>query len=155
VRLLLQRVSRAQVRIDNEVSGQIDKGILVFVGLGTTDTDAMFGPALEKIANMRIFPDDEGKMNKSVLDVGGGLLVVSQFTLYADTRKGRRPSYIKAMPPGDAEPMFNRFFEFVKAKFSGPVGGGRFGAMMDVDLVNDGPVTIWIDSDELPWGNKG
>lgn len=154
MRLLIQRASRASVTIEGQLTGEIGQGLVVFVGLGEEDTDTLFEPALEKISNLRIFPDDEGKMNLSVLDIGGGLLVISQFTLYADCRKGRRPSYIHAMPPPVAEKTFNDFYTYIQGTFPGPVAGGQFGAMMDVELVNAGPVTIWLDSSEMNWGRK-
>lgn len=155
MRLLIQRAARGKVTIDGNVTGEIGQGLVVFAGLGDGDSERMFQQALDKIVNLRIFPDEEGKMNRSLADVEGGLLVISQFTLYADTRKGRRPSYIKAMPPAEAEALFDKFFAFLKANFSGPVQGGRFGAMMDVELVNAGPVTIWIDSEEMGWKSRG
>jgi len=154
VRFLIQRARRAKVTIEGEVAGEIGQGLVVFVGLGQGDTEDLFAPAAEKLLNLRIFQDDAGKMNRSVRDIGGGLLVISQFTLHADCRKGRRPSYIRAMPPGEAEPMFAKFTACLKEQFDGPVEEGRFGAMMDVELVNDGPVTIWIDSDDMPWNNQ-
>ncbi len=152
MRLLLQRVSRARVTVDGEMTGEIRQGLLVLVGLGAADSAALFPAATEKMLNLRIFADDEGKMNRSVRDIGGGVLLVSQFTLYADARKGRRPSYIHAMAPAEAEPLFSAFREHVSRVYAeGVVAGGRFGAMMDVELVNAGPVTIWLDSAELGW----
>lgn len=151
MRLLLQRVSSASVTVDGEVTGSIGPGILALVGLGHGDSEELFPPALEKITNLRIFPDEEGKMNRSLLDIGGGLLLVSQFTLYADCRKGRRPSYTDAMPPAEAEALFGKFFEFCRDRHVAPVANGRFGAMMQVSLVNEGPVTIWIDSAAMNW----
>jgi D-tyrosyl-tRNA(Tyr) deacylase len=154
LRLLLQRVTRARVVVDDRVTGDIGKGLLVLVGLGQGDTEALFAPALEKIVNLRIFNDDEGKMNRSLVDVAGGLLIVSQFTLYADARKGRRPSYTAAMPPAEAAVSFEKFFAFARDNFQGGVAGGEFGAHMAVELINDGPVTIWLDSAEMNWGAK-
>ncbi len=151
MRLLLQRVSHASVVVDGQTTGSIGEGLLAFVGLSRTDTEKLFQPALDKIINLRIFNDEAGKMNRSLLDTGGGLLLVSQFTLYADARKGRRPSYINAMPPEEAEALFGKFVQFARANFSGPVGEGRFGAFMEVSLRNDGPVTIWLDSAEMGW----
>ncbi|MCC5876960.1 MAG: D-tyrosyl-tRNA(Tyr) deacylase [Candidatus Sumerlaeia bacterium] len=151
MRLLLQRVSRASVTVNNEVVGEINRGLLLFLGLATSDTDASFPQAIDKVLNLRIFPDEKGVMNRSVRDVGGGILVVSQFTLQADARKGRRPSYINAMPPTEAEALYNRFLQEVTSAHEGPVAAGIFGAMMDVELVNDGPVTIWLDGEELGW----
>lgn len=151
MRLLLQRVSSASVTVEGEVTGAIGPGILALVGLGHGDGEDLFAPALEKITNLRIFPDEDGKMNRSLLDSGGGLLLVSQFTLYADCRKGRRPSYTDAMAPGEAEALFEKFFNFCHERHPGPVANGRFGAMMQVSLVNEGPVTIWIDSTAMNW----
>lgn len=145
MRAVLQRVSRAKVTVDGEITGDIGQGILVLLGVGAGDTDADATYLVEKTVNLRIFSDDEGKMNRSVLDVGGGLLVVSQFTLYADARKGRRPSYIGAAAPDEA----NRLYEVYVAearKHLSTVETGRFQAMMDVELVNDGPVTILLDT---------
>ncbi len=152
MRLLLQRVSEARVTVDGEVIGRIGRGIVVLVGLGAGDTEALFRPAAEKLVNLRIFSDDEEKMNRSIADIGGGILAVSQFTLYADARKGRRPSYVSAMPPDQARGMFDLFLDVLREVYDGKVETGRFGAMMDVQLVNDGPVTIWLDSDEMSWG---
>jgi D-tyrosyl-tRNA(Tyr) deacylase len=145
MRAVLQRVSRARVSVDGETTGEIGSGILVLLGVGNDDkeSDAMF--LVEKTINLRIFDDESGKMNLSLLDTSGGLLVVSQFTLYADTRKGRRPSYIGAAPTEEA----NRLYEFFVAEARKQITNvqtGRFQAMMDVELVNDGPVTIILES---------
>lgn len=155
MRLLIQRVAEASVTVDGAVVGAIGPGLLVFLGLGAADTDELFDPAIEKILNLRIFGDENGAMNRSLLDVGGGLLVVSQFTLYADARKGRRPSYTDAMPPAAAREAYDRFLQRVRASFQGPVAAGSFGAHMEVRLLNDGPVTIWLDSDQMPWKRTG
>jgi D-tyrosyl-tRNA(Tyr) deacylase len=151
MRLLIQRVSEAAVRVDGAVVGQIGCGLLVFLGLGREDSDDLFDPAIEKLLNLRIFGDDAGLMNRSLIDVGGGLLVVSQFTLYADARKGRRPSYTEAMPPAEANAAYERFVAKLRIAAPGVVQCGVFGAHMEVSLVNDGPVTIWLDSAEMPW----
>ncbi|MBI1289623.1 D-tyrosyl-tRNA(Tyr) deacylase [bacterium] len=151
MRLLIQRVTSASVKVDGAVVGEIGAGLLILLGLGQGDSDALFDPAIEKVLNLRIFNDEKGQMNRSLLDVGGGALIVSQFTLYADARKGRRPSYTDAMPPVDARAAYERFVERFRASFTGPVACGVFGAHMEVSLVNDGPVTIWIDSAEMPW----
>lgn len=144
MRAVLQRVSRAKVTVAGEITGEIGKGLLILLGVGGSDTEASAVYLVEKISNLRIFVDEDGKMNRSLLDVAGGLLVVSQFTLYADTRKGRRPSYI-----GAAEPeMANRLYEFFVAEARKQIDNvqtGRFQAMMDVELVNDGPVTIILE----------
>ena len=128
-----------------EVTGRIGRGLLVLLGAGDDDTDSDLQYMVEKVVGLRIFPDDDGNMNRSVVDVGGALLVVSQFTLYGDARKGRRPSFVKAMAPGPAEQLYERFVATARA--SGvPVETGRFRAMMEVELVNDGPVTLLLDS---------
>jgi D-tyrosyl-tRNA(Tyr) deacylase len=156
MRLLLQRVQRASVTVEGAVVGSIGAGLLVFVGLGQGDSEGQLAPALEKMLNLRIFADDAGQMNRSLVDVQGGLLLVSQFTLYADARKGRRPSYTGAMPPDAARALFDRFVAEARRTYSvGPVEAGLFGADMKVDLLNDGPVTIWLDSAEMSWGAKG
>lgn len=145
MRAVLQRVKRAKVTVDGETTGEIETGILVLLGVGKSDVESDASSLVDKIANLRIFDDEDGKMNRSLVDVGGALLVVSQFTLYADTRKGRRPSYIEAAAPDDA----NRLYEFFVAearKILAKVETGRFQAMMDVELLNDGPVTIILES---------
>jgi len=148
MRALLQRVSRASVTVDGEIVGQIGRGFLILLGIGQGDGEAEVKALVDKIVNLRVFPDDEGKMNRSLLDSGGASLVVSQFTLYADVRKGRRPSFIEAAPPALAEPLVERFMTALAA-YGIHVAGGVFGAHMDVELVNDGPVTIWLDSEQM------
>src|SRR5436305_2253330 len=148
MRALLQRVSRASVTVDGKVVGQIDQGLLVLLGVGQGDSEVQVKTLADKIVHMRIFGDDEGKMNRSLLDIGGEVLVVSQFTLYADIRRGRRPSFTNAAPPSLAEPLVERFKEAITA-YGLRVADGIFGAMMQVELCNDGPVTIWMDSEEL------
>ena len=148
MRALLQRVTHASVTVNNEIVGQIGTGLLILLGIGQQDGEAQVKMLTDKIVNMRIFEDDGGKMNRSILDVGGQVLVVSQFTLYADIRKGRRPSFIRAAQPALAEPLVERFKEAIAA-YGITVAGGIFGANMDVSLVNQGPVTIWLDSEEL------
>ncbi len=143
--MVLQRVSRAEVRIEGRVAGRIARGYLLLVGFGGQDDDAALRWMAEKILSLRLFPDTEGRMNRGLDEVGGGVLVVSQFTLYGDTRKGRRPSFIDAAPPEIAIPLYNRFVELLRAAAPGPVETGEFGAMMDVELVNDGPVTLWLE----------
>ncbi len=145
MRAILQRVESARVTVGGEVVGSIGEGLLVFLGCGEDDRDEDLDYLVDKSVHLRIFADDEGRMNDSLLDVGGQMLVVSQFTLYADTSRGRRPSFVKAMKPGPAEEMYERFVERV-AEYDIEVETGVFGAMMDVELVNDGPVTIMIDS---------
>jgi D-aminoacyl-tRNA deacylase len=148
MRALLQRVSRASVTVDEQVVGQIDQGLLVLIGVGQTDSEAQVKMLAEKIAYLRIFGDDEGKMNRSLLDIGGEVLVISQFTLYANTRRGRRPSFTEAAPPALAEPLVERFKDAL-AGYGIPVASGIFGAYMTIDLTNEGPVTILLDSEEL------
>jgi len=148
MRAVIQRVSSASVTVDGETIGKIGHGLLVLLGVSKTDGAAQADLLVEKIVNLRILDDAEGKMNLSLLDTGGELLVVSQFTLYADTRRGRRPSFIDAAPPADAERLYSYFIERAKMTVR-RVETGRFRAMMDVALVNDGPVTIVIDTETL------
>ncbi len=148
MRALLQRVSRASVTVDEQVVGQIDQGLLVLLGVGQNDSEAQVKTLAEKIAHLRIFGDDEGKMNRSLLDIGGEVLVVSQFTLYADTRRGRRPSFTEAAQPALAEPLVERFKDAL-ASYRLPVASGVFGAYMTIDLRNEGPVTVLLNSEEL------
>lgn len=148
MRVLLQRVQRASVTVEGEVVGSIGPGLLLFVGVGQGDTDEHSSYLASKIANLRIFQDDAGRMNRSLLDAGGGALVVSQFTLFADVRKGRRPSFTGAADPGDAAQLVDHFVGQLE-QLGVMTEQGIFGAMMAVDLVNDGPVTIWLDTSEL------
>ncbi len=148
MRALLQRVSKASVTIDEQVVGQIGQGLLVFLGVGQGDSDIEGKMLADKIVHLRIFGDEEGKMNQSLLDIGGEVLVVSQFTLYADSRKGRRPSFTKAAHPTIAEPLFEQF-KSVLVGYKLTVASGVFGADMKVDIRNEGPVTLWLDSEEL------
>ena len=147
MRVLLQRVSRASVVVDGEIVGQIGRGYLVLLGVGQGDGEAQVKTLAEKIVHLRVFEDDEGKMNRSLLESGGEVLVVSQFTLYADVRKGRRPSFTDAAPPGIAELLVERFMAALAA-YDLKVAGGVFGAFMEVELLNYGPVTIYIDSEQ-------
>ena len=148
MRALLQRVTWASVTVEGLVVGQIGQGLLILVGVGHDDGEAQVKTLADKIAHLRIFEDEQGKMNRSLLDLGGQALVVSQFTLYADARRGRRPSFTDAAPPALAEPLVERFKEML-AGYGLEVAGGVFGAYMQVKLLNDGPVTIWLDSEEL------
>jgi D-tyrosyl-tRNA(Tyr) deacylase len=145
VRVVLQRVSRAEVRIGDSVAGRIGPGFLLLVGLAPEDDEAKLRWMAEKILSLRLFADADGKMNRGLEDIGGGVLIVSQFTLYGDVRKGRRPSFIGAAPPDIAIPLYERFVALVRERAPGPVATGEFGAMMDVDLVNDGPVTLLLE----------
>ncbi len=148
MRALLQRVSQSSVTVDGQVVGAIGQGFLVLLGIGQDDSEAQVRTLVEKTVHLRVFGDNEGKMNRSLLDIGGEVLVVSQFTLYADVRKGRRPSFTNAAPPALAEPLVERFKEALAAHGL-KVEGGVFGAHMDVELINDGPVTMWLDSEQL------
>jgi D-tyrosyl-tRNA(Tyr) deacylase len=145
MRAVVQRVSEARVEIDGEVVGEIGHGLLVLLGITHGDTSEQAEWLAEKIVGLRIFEDDEGKMNRDVIEVGGGILVVSQFTLYGDCRKGRRPSFIEAAPPAVAVPLYAAFVDGLRAR-GVRTATGRFGAMMRVELVNEGPVTLIVDS---------
>ncbi|NWG07706.1 MAG: D-tyrosyl-tRNA(Tyr) deacylase [Chloroflexi bacterium] len=144
MRALLQRVSKASVTVDGKVVSQIGKGLVVLLGVGHGDGDEQVRFLAEKIANLRIFEDEQGKTNLSVLDVKGEAIVVSQFTLYADARKGRRPSFTDAALPEVAEPLVNRFAEALRG-YGVPTQTGQFGAHMLVEIHNDGPLTIWLE----------
>ncbi len=146
MRALVQRVSRAAVTVDGNEMSSIGPGLLVFLGIESCDEENDLRWLAGKIAKMRIFADEEGKMNRSVMDIAGGLLVVSQFTLHASTSKGSRPSFIRAAAPALAEPLYEKFCRELEHATARPVGRGVFGADMKVALVNDGPVTIQIDS---------
>lgn len=142
---LVQRVSEARVTVDGRVTGQIGRGLLVLLGVHRADTAAEVAWVAKKVANLRVFPDDEGRMNRSLLDVGGEALVVSQFTLYGDARKGNRPSFVEAAPPERGEALYEAFVAELERLLGRLVPTGEFGAMMDVQLVNDGPVTLWVE----------
>jgi D-tyrosyl-tRNA(Tyr) deacylase len=146
MKAVVQRVSRASVRIDDQIVGEIDRGLLVLLGIGKSDavTDADW--MIKKLLALRIFPDDTKNMNRAVTDISGGLLVVSQFTLYGDARSGTRPSFTEAMSPAQAEQFYNNFMVKLRAATTLKVAEGKFAAMMDVELVNDGPVTIVLES---------
>ena len=146
MRILIQKVTEASVTIDSKLKSSIGKGLLVFVGIEDRDTDEDIEWLSGKIVNIRIFEDENGVMNKSVLDVGGEILVVSQFTLQAMTKKGNRPSYIKASKPDFAIPMYEKFCKRVSQDLGKEIRTGEFGADMKIRLLNDGPTTIWIDS---------
>jgi D-aminoacyl-tRNA deacylase len=148
MRALLQRVSQASVTVNEQIVGQIDQGFLLLLGIGQDDGEEQIKLLTDKIVHLRIFEDDQGKMNLSLLDIHGAVLVVSQFTLYANTRKGRRPSFTAAAPPVIAEPLIEQFKVAIAAHHIN-VTGGVFGAHMKVALLNDGPVTIWLDSEDL------
>jgi D-aminoacyl-tRNA deacylase len=145
MRVVLQRVSRASVTVDGRVTGAIGPGLLLLAGFTAGDMEEDLAWMAEKVRGLRIFNDADGKMNRSVDEVGGGLLVVSQFTLYGDTRKGRRPSFVQAAHPDLAIPLYERFVALLLDGAGGPVETGEFGAMMAVELVNDGPVTLVLE----------
>ena len=145
MRAVVQRTREASVRVNSEVVGEIRGGLLVFLGVGREDSEKDADFLAEKITALRIFPDEAQKMNLSLLDSGGAMLIVSQFTLHGDCRKGRRPSFVAAAPPEEAAPLYERFIARVE-KLGVPVAAGRFGAMMEVTLVNDGPVTLLLDT---------
>jgi D-tyrosyl-tRNA(Tyr) deacylase len=144
MRVLLQRVSRAQVRVGDRVTGAIDRGFVLLVGFTHTDAETHVAWMAEKVVGLRLFADADDKMNLALGDVGGALLVVSQFTLYGDAQKGRRPSFVDAARPDVAIPLYERFIALLRERGL-RVETGEFGAMMDVELVNDGPVTLWLE----------
>ncbi len=145
MKIVLQRVSSASVKVDSKIVGRIEHGLLLLIGFSSSDTEESVLPTLEKIVKLRIFSDEEGKMNKSVLDVEGSLLLISQFTLYADTKKGNRPSFIEAARPEQAIPLYEFFIAEMRKRIT-KVETGIFGADMKVELVNDGPVTIVLET---------
>ncbi len=146
MRALIQRVRHGAVTIDGASKAEIELGLVILLGVGPQDGEAQAAYLTEKIANLRIFEDQEGKMNHSLLDAGGSAIVVSQFTLYADTAKGRRPSFVGAAPPEQAAPLVERFAELLRQQ-GVPTQTGEFGAHMRVDISNDGPVTIWLEKE--------
>lgn len=146
MRLVIQRAKNASVTIENRVHGEINQGLVVLVGIEHEDSKADADWLIGKIINLRIFSDDEGKMNRSIQDIQGQFLIISQFTLHASTKKGNRPSYIQAARPETAIPLYEYFTEQLKYESKLPVQTGIFGADMQVQLINDGPVTIWMDS---------
>ncbi len=149
MRAIVQRVKNAEVRVEGKVTGKIDKGILVFLGVGEDDDDKDLKYIAAKVANLRIFDDHDNKMNLSVIDVEGQALVISQFTLFGDCRKGNRPSYSKAARPQMALDYYERFMKILRDEYDVHVESGIFQAHMDVDFVNDGPVTLLLDSKKL------
>jgi D-tyrosyl-tRNA(Tyr) deacylase len=149
MRAVVQRVTRASVTVDARVTGAIDRGLLVLLGAGAGDGPADLAYIVDKVVNLRIFADDDGKMNRSVLDVAGGVLVVSQFTLYGDARQGRRPAFTGALPPAAARALYEQAIAAIRAAGVGRVEAGEFAADMQVELVNNGPVTIMLDSRKL------
>lgn len=149
MRVVIQRVNYSSVEIDGKITGEIEKGLNLLVGIGYEDSEADLKKATEKIVNLRIFEDENGKMNLSLLDIEGDALIISQFTLYADIRKGRRPSFTNAAPPDKANEIYEKFVSLIKASIKGKVATGSFGADMKVNILNDGPVTIILDTKEL------
>ena len=149
MRIVVQRCSRAEVRIDGRIAGQINRGFLLLVGITDSDTQSTADLLAKKIAQLRVFEDEQGKMNLSLNDVGGSILSISQFTLYADCRKGNRPSFIRAARPEIASPLYDYLNDVLHKQYGLHVETGRFGADMKVDFINDGPVTILLDSDDL------
>jgi D-tyrosyl-tRNA(Tyr) deacylase len=146
MRVVLQRVKRASVTVEGNIAGAIEEGLLVLLGIEEADTLEDMNWLSGKLVNLRIFNDEQGVMNRSLLEVGGGLLLVSQFTLFAATKKGNRPSYIRAAPPAMAVPIYEKMIELLSAELGKPIQTGVFGADMKVDLLNDGPVTMIMDT---------
>lgn len=146
MRVVIQRVSEASVTIEGKIKSSIKNGLLILLGIEDADTDEDIRWLCQKIVNLRVFPDEEGVMNKSILDQGGNIIVVSQFTLHASTKKGNRPSYIKAAKPDFAIPMYEKFVQQLEESLGKSVQTGEFGADMKVSLINDGPVTIMMDT---------
>ncbi len=146
MKIVLQRVSRAEVSADGASLGSIGRGHVLLVGFGPEDDEDALSWMVGKVLDLRVFPDDQGRMNRSLVDIGGDLLVVSQFTLYGDVRKGRRPSFVGAAPPQQAEARYDRFVALLRERAPARVETGSFGAVMRVELVNDGPVTLLLES---------
>ena len=149
MRIVIQRVREASVKINDEIVGEIQQGLLVLLGIEHVDSELDADYLIQKLIHLRIFGDEEGKMNLSVSDISGDLLIVSQFTLFADTKKGNRPSFIRSARPEQARPLYDYFLSQLKKLFIGKIENGFFGANMQVELINDGPVTIIIDSKDL------
>lgn len=146
MRALVQRVAHAQVDVEGKTVGKIDQGLMVLLGITHEDEEKDIQYLVKKLIKLRIFNDEAGKMNLSVEDISGGMLVISQFTLFANSKKGNRPSYIRSAPPDVSIPMYEKFLAHLRSQFAGPVETGEFGAEMKVSLLNDGPVTIMLDS---------
>ena len=145
MKIVVQRVSSSSVEVNGNITGSINQGLMLLVGIHESDTKETIEWCCNKIVNLRIFEDDEGKMNRSIADIDGGILLVPQFTLYGDASKGTRPSFINAATPKIAEPLFDQMVDLFREMYSGSVETGVFGAMMNVSLVNDGPVTILLE----------
>jgi len=146
MRIVIQRVKEASVTINNELISKVQRGLLILIGIEDLDTEEDINWLTQKVVNLRVFDDENGVMNKSIIDIGGDILVVSQFTLFASTKKGNRPSYIRASKPNFAIPMYEKFCDCLEKLFGKSIQTGKFGADMKVSLINDGPVTILIDS---------
>ena len=149
MRVLIQRVSGGAVRVDGQAIGEVGRGYVLLVGVGPDDDEQVVDRMAEKVAHLRLFDNEAGRFDRSLLDVGGGALVVSQFTLFGDARKGRRPNFGGAGPPEIAAPLCDRFAQRLRALGVSPVATGRFGADMQVEIHNDGPVTLWLDSNDM------
>lgn len=152
MRVLVQEVLRASVKIEGQEVGKIERGFLLFVGFTQGDDEKTISKMADKVCKLRIFPDENGKTNKSIFDIGGNILSVSQFTLYASAREGNRPSFVKAMIPSEATILFDKWNDLLRTRFPN-LQTGVFGADMKVELINDGPFTLWLDSEEL-FGDK-
>ena len=146
MKLVIQRVTSSSLYIEGSLISQIKKGLVVLIGISKSDTENVIEKLVKKLLNLRVFEDENSKMNNSILDIGGEILLVSQFTLYADTSKGNRPSFINAADPKNAELLYNKFLEKLNIVFGDNIKTGRFGANMQIELVNDGPVTIIIEN---------
>ena len=147
MKAVIQRVSRAKVDIEGKTVGSINAGLLVLVAICENDGIKEIEWMSNKIVNLRVFPDDEDKMNRSVVDINGGILLISNFTVYGDVKKGFRPNFMKSASAEISEPLYNRMLDYMRSKYSIPVEAGEFGAMMNIELVNDGPVTIIIEKE--------
>lgn len=147
MRAVVQKVSKASCEIDGEITGEIGPGLVALVAVGESDDEKTIEWTRRKIANLRVFPDEEGKMNRSVLDVGGGILLISNFTVYGECRKGARPNFMKAARPRVSEPLFKKMVESFRREYPIKIAEGKFGAMMNISLVNEGPVTVVIEKE--------
>ncbi|MFP4527889.1 MAG: D-aminoacyl-tRNA deacylase [Candidatus Kapaibacterium sp.] len=147
MKAVVQRVSRARVSIGGSVAGEIDDGLVVLLGIACNDTDKEIEWMCNKIANLRVFPDDEGKMNRSAMDIGGGIMLISNFTIYGDPKKGFRPNFMAAAPPEISEPLYDRMVDFLRTNYPLDIATGEFGAMMDIEMTNAGPVTIILEKE--------
>lgn len=147
MRAVVQRVKKAIVKIDGNITGSIESGLLVFLALNSDDNMRVIEWMSNKLVNLRVFADDDGKMNKSVLDIGGGILMISNFTLYGDVSRGFRPSFIKSASPDISKPIYQKMVEYLRSNYALKIEDGEFGEMMDIELINDGPVTIIIDKE--------